>query len=169
MAVSPNNSHSSSAGTPDGLFDEATDNTGCTHISALLADPTESDPLLKRFRSLVSWKAQRTHDSLHSAKRRKVRFHISPLVPLPGLYMRVGSASYVWNLWTGYTSPIRVSRLCLLRLLAGRSYSGPFEGRESQILCAYINIWCYLLLLTIRRCRYTARRSILQGMPRRDL
>ncbi|KAI0272101.1 hypothetical protein BGY98DRAFT_1002523 [Russula aff. rugulosa BPL654] len=72
MAVSPNNSHSSSAGTPDGLFDEATDNTGCTHISALLADPTESDPLLKRFRSLVSWKAQRTHDALHSAKRRKV-------------------------------------------------------------------------------------------------
>ncbi|KAF8502664.1 hypothetical protein F5888DRAFT_1800198 [Russula emetica] len=71
MAASPN-SHSSSAGTPDGLFEEATDDTGCTHISALLADPTESDPLLKRFRRLVAWKAQRTHDALHSAKRRKV-------------------------------------------------------------------------------------------------
>jgi hypothetical protein len=109
MAASPNNSHSSFAATPDGLFEEATDNSGCTHISALLADPTESDPLLKRFRSLVSWKAQRTHDALHSAKRRKVRFHISPSVPLPGSYMRLGSASYVWNLRTGYTSSICVS------------------------------------------------------------
>jgi hypothetical protein len=109
MAASPNNSRSSSAGTPDGLFDEATDSTGCTHISALLADPAESDPLLKRFRSLVAWKAQRTHDALHSAKRRKVPFHDSPSVPLPGSYMRIGSASYVWNLRTGYASSIRVS------------------------------------------------------------
>ncbi|KAN0123099.1 cysteine proteinase, partial [Russula decolorans] len=54
------------------LFDEATDSTGCTHISALLADFTESDTLLKRFRRVVTWKAQRTHDALHSAKRRKV-------------------------------------------------------------------------------------------------
>jgi ubiquitin carboxyl-terminal hydrolase 22/27/51 len=84
MAASPNSatrSHSSSAATPDGLFDEAVDNTGCTHISALLADSAESDPLLKRFRSVVTWKAQRTHEALHSAKRRKVRF-----IYLPPLY-----------------------------------------------------------------------------------
>ena len=84
MAASPNNSHSSSAATPDGLFDEASDNTGCTHISALLADSTESGPLLKRFRGLVSWKAQRTHDALHAAKRRKVPF-ISSLGASPRL------------------------------------------------------------------------------------
>ncbi|KAH9991013.1 hypothetical protein BJV77DRAFT_1009515 [Russula vinacea] len=75
MAASPNSatrSQASSAATPDGLFDEAVDNTGCTHISALLADSAESEPLLKRFRSVVTWKAQRTHEALHSAKRRKV-------------------------------------------------------------------------------------------------
>ncbi|KAI0250551.1 hypothetical protein BJV78DRAFT_1218500 [Lactifluus subvellereus] len=52
MAASPNSvtrSHSSSAATPDGL-----------------------DPLLKTFRRAIVWKAQRTHDTLHSAKRRKV-------------------------------------------------------------------------------------------------
>ena len=77
-AMASPNSHSSSAATPDGLFEEATENTGCTHISALLAGSTESDPLLKRFRRVVSWKAQRTHDALHSAKRRKVRFIFLP-------------------------------------------------------------------------------------------
>ena len=77
MAASPN-SHSSSAATPDGLFEEATDNANCTHISALLADPTESNSLLKTFRRVVTWKAQRTHDALHSAKRRKVRFIFLP-------------------------------------------------------------------------------------------
>lgn len=82
MAASPNSatrSRSSSAATPDGLFDEATDSTGCTHFSTLLADSAESDPLLKRFRSVVAWKAQRTHDALHAAKRRKVRFIYMPL------------------------------------------------------------------------------------------
>jgi hypothetical protein len=107
MAASPN-SHSSSAGTPDGLFDEATDSTGCTHISALLADFTESDTLLKRFRRVVTWKAQRTHDALHSAKRRKVPFIFLPRC-LPCSYMRLGSTSYLWNLRTRYTSSIRVS------------------------------------------------------------
>jgi hypothetical protein len=85
MAVSPNSatrSRSSSAATPDGLFEEATDSTGCTHISALLADSAESDPQLKRYRSVVTWKAQRTHDALHSAKRRKVRFIYTLLYPI---------------------------------------------------------------------------------------
>ena len=75
MAASPNTatrSRSSSAATPDAISDDPIDNIGCSHISALLADPTESDPLLKRFRRVVTWKAQRTHEALHSAKRRKV-------------------------------------------------------------------------------------------------
>ena len=75
MAASPNSatrSHSSSVATPDAIFDEPIDNIGCTHISPLLADTTERDPLLKRFRRVVTWKAQRTHEALHSAKRRKV-------------------------------------------------------------------------------------------------
>ena len=81
MAASPNSatrSRSSSAATPDAIFDEPIDNIGCSHISALLADPTESNPLLKRFRRVVTWKAQRTHEALHSPKRRKV-CHSSPL------------------------------------------------------------------------------------------
>ncbi|KAH9958065.1 hypothetical protein BC827DRAFT_1222024 [Russula dissimulans] len=65
-------SHSSSAATPDGLFDEPADNNGCTHISALLADPIESEPLLKNYRRVVTWKARRTHEALHSVKRRKL-------------------------------------------------------------------------------------------------
>jgi ubiquitin carboxyl-terminal hydrolase 22/27/51 len=81
MAASPNSatrSRSSSAASPDPIFDEhepePIDSIGyCTHISALLADPTESEPLLNRFRRVVTWKARRTHEALHSAKRRKVR------------------------------------------------------------------------------------------------
>ena len=82
MAASPNSAHSSSAATPDGLFDEATDNTGCTHISALLADSADRDPVLNRFRRVVTWKTQRTHEALHPAKRRKVRFVHLPRCPV---------------------------------------------------------------------------------------
>jgi hypothetical protein len=90
MAASPNSatrSRSSSAATPDGIFDEpepeSIDNISCSHISALLADPTESEPLLNTFRRVVTWKARRTHDALHSAKRRKVRLSIRiPVSPV---------------------------------------------------------------------------------------
>ncbi|KAI0259604.1 hypothetical protein BC834DRAFT_833247 [Gloeopeniophorella convolvens] len=75
MAASPNSatrSHSSSPATADGLFDEPTDPNRCSHIAAVLADPSEGAALLKKFRGVVSWKAQRSHEALHAAKRRKI-------------------------------------------------------------------------------------------------
>ena len=63
----------SSPATPDGLFEETIDASNCPHISNLLSDAAESEPVLKTFRRAVAWKAQRTHDALHSTKRRKVR------------------------------------------------------------------------------------------------
>jgi hypothetical protein len=111
MAVSPNTatrSRSSSAATPDAIFDEPTDNIGCSHISALLADPTESDPLLKRFRRVVTWKAQRTHEALHSAKRRKVCPFTLLAVSLQCLVICAGSAPDVWDVPISNTSSIRM-------------------------------------------------------------
>ncbi|KAH9010113.1 hypothetical protein EDB85DRAFT_2053774 [Lactarius pseudohatsudake] len=87
MAASPNSatrSRTSSPATPDGLFDESIDTSRCSHISTLLSDTAESEPVLKTFRRAVAWKAQRTHDALHSAKRRKVA---SPICGTCGLTM----------------------------------------------------------------------------------
>ncbi|KAI9463201.1 hypothetical protein BJY52DRAFT_1253633 [Lactarius psammicola] len=87
MAASPNSatrSRTSSPATPDGLFEETIDTSSCSHISTLLSDTAESEPVLKTFRRAVAWKAQRTHDALHSAKRRKVA---SPICGTCGLTM----------------------------------------------------------------------------------
>jgi hypothetical protein len=79
MAASPN-SATRSRSSSDAIFDEpdpeSVYNTGCSHTLALLADPTESNPLLKTFRRVVTWKARRTHEALHSPKRRKVSLSI---------------------------------------------------------------------------------------------
>jgi len=111
MAASPNTatrSRSSSAATPDAISDDPIDNIGCSHISVLLEDPTESDPLLKRFRRVVTWKAQRTHEALHSAKRRKVCHFIPLPVSLQFLVIWAGSAPDVWDVRTSNASSIRM-------------------------------------------------------------
>ena len=72
MAASPDlatRPRTSSPATPYGLFEEPIDTTSCSHISTLLSDTAEREPVLETFRHAV---AQRTHDALHSAKRRKV-------------------------------------------------------------------------------------------------
>jgi hypothetical protein len=176
MAASPNSatrSRSSSAATPDGIFDEPepelTDNIGCSHISALLADPTESEPLLNTFRRVVTWKARRTHDALHSAKRRKVRLSIRIPVSPVHLYVSIGGPPHLWDVRTSNSSSICVPRLCLLWLLARRPYRRALERRKTQILYVYLYPCVASLALTIYRCRHTTWRRILQGMSRHDL
>ncbi|TFY65623.1 hypothetical protein EVG20_g5463 [Dentipellis fragilis] len=51
---------------------EDTDVQQCPHISAALADPLQRQQLTHKFKSAVAWSAQRTHDAIHPAKRRKV-------------------------------------------------------------------------------------------------
>jgi hypothetical protein len=141
MAASPN-SATRSRSSSDAVFDEpdpeSVDNTACSHILALLADPTESEPLLKTFRRVVTWKARRTHEALHSAKRRKVRSSIRIRVSAVHVYVCTGSAPHVRDLRTSNSSSICLSRLCLLCLLARRPRRRASEQRKTQILCVHL-------------------------------
>ena len=168
MATSPNSatrSRTSSPATPDGLFEETIDSSSCSHISNLLSDTAESEPVLKTFRRAVAWKAQRTHDALHSAKRRKVRCR-SVLVAQSHTNTSTGCVSDMWNLWINNATPICMPRMCLLRLLARRAYSGAPERRGSQVLCVFLYI--PVSFLNTLRCRYAARYRVLQRVSGHD-
>ncbi|KAI0315555.1 hypothetical protein OF83DRAFT_1199383 [Amylostereum chailletii] len=46
--------------------------TRCPHVVNVFADDAQKTDILHRFKSSVAWKAQRTHDNIHPAKRRKL-------------------------------------------------------------------------------------------------
>jgi len=140
MAASPN-SATRSRSSSDAIFDEpdpeSVYNTGCSHALALLADSTESEPL-KTFRRVVTWKARRTHEALHSPKRRKVRLSTRIRASAVHTNVCIGSAPHVRDVRTSNSSSICLPRLCLLWLLARRPYRRAFERRKTQILCVYL-------------------------------
>lgn len=50
------------------------DTIGCRHIVSYLKDADQKTNLLKKYKSIISWNIQRSHNSKRLAKRRKVGF-----------------------------------------------------------------------------------------------
>lgn len=52
---------------------DASDPAKCPHIISALSDEGERGMLVNKYKAAVAWSARRSHDAVHSAKRRKVR------------------------------------------------------------------------------------------------
>ncbi|THH11391.1 hypothetical protein EW146_g8064 [Bondarzewia mesenterica] len=56
----------------NGVIQDGGDPYRCPHIAEAFADEAEKARLLKKYKSMVAWKARRTHETIHPAKRRKL-------------------------------------------------------------------------------------------------
>ena len=143
-AASPN-SATRSRSSSDAIFNEpdpeSVDNIGCSRTLALLADPTESGPLFKTFRNVVTWKPRRTHEALHSPKRRKVRLSTRIRVSAVHAHVCIGSTSHVRRCGTCRPATPRPF-VCLDCAFSGCWQDDHivehFDRRKTQILCVYL-------------------------------
>ncbi|KAI0058599.1 cysteine proteinase [Artomyces pyxidatus] len=73
MAASPEQLAFSYSGSSEtATLAEGSDPHRCPHIASAFADADERARLVKKFKSVVAWKAQNAHDAIHPAKRRKI-------------------------------------------------------------------------------------------------
>lgn len=54
------------------MSEDGLDPQRCPHLAEAFADDTERSRLIKKYKSVVAWKAQRLHETIHPAKRQKI-------------------------------------------------------------------------------------------------